>query len=268
MLGKLIKYEFKATSRILLPLYGALIVFAFINKLFMGDFFNNNDTFLGNLPRTIGMLVYISTMVATFVVTLFIIIQRYRTNLLSDEGYLMNTLPVKPSNNILSKLIVALVWTIVSGVIAVISIIILAYEKGLLLDIISSIPEFFNYIRYLAGNEGILTVIIMILFIFTWIIYSILIIYAALSIGSLFQKRKVLASFGGFILLIITTNIVLSIVSSQSMMKFESNLNNINKLTFKTMNTVMIITSITMIVFSIGYFLISNYILSKKLNLE
>ena len=37
MLRKLMKYEFKATARMLLPLYGALIGFAIINKLFIGN---------------------------------------------------------------------------------------------------------------------------------------------------------------------------------------------------------------------------------------
>ena len=120
MLGKLIKYEFKATGRLLIPLYGALIIFAFINKIFMGDFLYNSDTILGNIPQILAILIYVGIMVAIFVVTVFIIIQRYRTNLLCDEGYLMNTIPVKPWENILSKLVVALVWSIASIVISVI----------------------------------------------------------------------------------------------------------------------------------------------------
>ena len=36
MLGKLMKYEIKATGRTLIPLYIALLAFAIINKLFIG----------------------------------------------------------------------------------------------------------------------------------------------------------------------------------------------------------------------------------------
>ena len=123
MLGKLIKYEFKATGRLLIPLYGALIIFAFISKIFMGDFLYNSDSILGNIPQILAILIYVGIMVAIFVVTVFIIIQRYRTNLLCDEGYLMNTIPVKPWKNIASKLIVALVWGIASGIVSIISVI-------------------------------------------------------------------------------------------------------------------------------------------------
>ena len=36
MLGKLMKYEIKATARTLIPLYIALLAFAIINKIFIG----------------------------------------------------------------------------------------------------------------------------------------------------------------------------------------------------------------------------------------
>ena len=39
MLGKLLKYEFKATGRILFPLYCVLLAFAVIIKLFILIFF-------------------------------------------------------------------------------------------------------------------------------------------------------------------------------------------------------------------------------------
>ena len=35
MLGKLTKYEIKATARIFLPLYAGLLLFALINKVFI-----------------------------------------------------------------------------------------------------------------------------------------------------------------------------------------------------------------------------------------
>ena len=46
-------------------------------------------------------------MVAVMIVTLIIIIQRFYKNLLCDEGYLMNTLPMSVWKNITSKLVVA-----------------------------------------------------------------------------------------------------------------------------------------------------------------
>ena len=100
MLSKLMKYEFKATGRTLLPLYGALLGFALINRiLFRGSLDETiNETFgtIGNIANFISVFAYGCTMAAVFVVTFFVIVQRFYKNILGDEGYLMNTLPVKP----------------------------------------------------------------------------------------------------------------------------------------------------------------------------
>ena len=267
MLGKLIKYEFKATGRLLIPLYGALIIFAFISKIFMRDFFYNNDTILGNLPQIIAILVYVGIMVAIFVVTVFIIIQRYRTNLLCDEGYLMNTIPVKSWENILSKLIVALAWSIASIVVSVISIIILAYKKGLFTKIITTIPVFFNDVNKIAGTQGFLIILEIILMMIINLVFSILMIYASLSIGSLFQKQKILASFGAFIVLNIATNTIASMVQLPLMLGLDLTgvMNNSEITAVSIFIGVMLGISI---LFSVVYFIISNYILNKKLNLD
>ena len=49
MLGKLLKYEFKATGRLVLPLYGALLVFGLINKIFL-----ETEIGFGSASGTIG----------------------------------------------------------------------------------------------------------------------------------------------------------------------------------------------------------------------
>ena len=67
-------------------------------------------------------------MAAVFIVTFFVIIQRFYKNLLGDEGYLMNTFPVTTITNITSKLSIATFWNIVSGFVAVFSIIIMAFN--------------------------------------------------------------------------------------------------------------------------------------------
>lgn len=118
MLGKLIKYEFKATGRILLPLYGALLVFALINRLLfrssLDETINNTFGTIGGIANILSVFAYGCTMAAVFVVTFFVIVQRFYKNILGDEGYLMNTLPIKPYLNIINKILTSAIWTIVS----------------------------------------------------------------------------------------------------------------------------------------------------------
>lgn len=55
MLGKLMKYEFKATSRMLLPINGAMLLFALINRLFMElNFFQTGNMAISALAHRHG----------------------------------------------------------------------------------------------------------------------------------------------------------------------------------------------------------------------
>lgn len=96
MLGKLLKYELKATSRTFLPIYGALILVALGNRLFR----------MGNINLGFGLTtaILVGLFVALGVLTLMVTIQRFNRNLLGDEGYLMFTLPVGPNQLIFLSL--------------------------------------------------------------------------------------------------------------------------------------------------------------------
>ena len=71
MLGKLMKYEFKATGRLLVPLYVALMIFAIINKLFMGDMsaIDSSSTF-GTFIKVTTMIIYVVIMVYIYSYTI------------------------------------------------------------------------------------------------------------------------------------------------------------------------------------------------------
>jgi hypothetical protein len=69
--------------------------------------------------------------------TLIVLIQRFYKNLLGDEGYLMFTLPVQSWSHILSKLAVSMLWTVVSGGVALCSILFISSNN-------ISTPEFYK----------------------------------------------------------------------------------------------------------------------------
>ncbi len=90
MLGKLIKYEIKATARTFLPLFAALLISAGIYKLISAL-----SAKAPQAPEIISLILYNIILVGVFVMTFVVMVQRFYKNLLSDEGYLMFTLPVK-----------------------------------------------------------------------------------------------------------------------------------------------------------------------------
>lgn len=269
MLRKLMKYEFKATGRGLLPLYGALLGFALITRiLFKGGLDERiNDTFgtFGSIANMICVFAYGFTMAAVFVATFFIIVQRFYKNILGDEGYLMNTLPVKPYLNIINKIIVSLIWTIVSCFVALLSILILFATfdniSYFFINLQPALKE--TYIKY-GGMPYLICFEFCVLAIIQTV-KSITMLYASISIGHLFSKYKVLLSFAAFVAL----NIIANIINSTFMIIFVRD--NISVPTHPTQGFIQILLLLGMIgeiIYFAAYFFITNYILNHKLNLE
>ena len=78
----------------------------------------------GILASSVPML-FLILLVAVFVTSFIMMIIRFYKNLLTSEGYLMFTLPVSVSKLIWSKLIVIVIWMILSVIVGVIACLIL-----------------------------------------------------------------------------------------------------------------------------------------------
>ena len=266
MLSKLLKYEFKATGRIFLPLFLALLIFAGITRLFSAIGPEQWDT-----PAVISMIIYVTIMAGMFVMTLIMMIQRFYKNLLSDEGYLMHTLPVKPWKHIVSKLLVSMLWMIISLSAALISSLIIALKKGDLSEIIGDFAIFFHRAIEQYGASIYLLTFEIIISILISIASGILIVYASIALGHLSNRHKMLASFGAFIVLSTLSQILLTLIGLIPGTTNFANLH-ITPDNFAQMQSLLQWAIVSGIIFtgllSSAYFAITNIILSKRLNLE
>ena len=113
MLNKLLKYEFKATSK-LLPVGYLFIVIVFLLGLFAKNVFHAAVAY--TLPAILLLLGSIFVLIFTYVVT----ITRFYKSLFGSEGYLTQTLPVSKAQLLGSRIIVFVVWFI-AGTIAFIA---------------------------------------------------------------------------------------------------------------------------------------------------
>ena len=95
MLGKLIKYELRASGRLLLPIYGAVVIMGLISSIFikLRPDFSFGNRFL-TVAAVLSMILFFVLIVAAIIASYIFAIYRYKKNLLDSEGYLMNTLPV------------------------------------------------------------------------------------------------------------------------------------------------------------------------------
>lgn len=114
MLGKLMKHEFRYSLKLFCPIYIIYAVLAIVLKLMMTLSDGPLEEFAETIPFTMlsVMLVigFCLGMFALMLVAVFGNVLRYHKNLYTDEGYLMNTLPVPSWNHIVCKLLSGLIW--------------------------------------------------------------------------------------------------------------------------------------------------------------
>lgn len=198
MLKHLVKYEWKATSRVLMPVFGGVLLLALLNRLLWaghGAQLSTVDNMAG-LVQFLAMTAYILFICVSFVVTFVLLLQRFYKSLLGDEGYLMFTLPVTPAQNIWAKTIIAGIMCVLSGVTGVLSVLILASDVRFW----SQLGEIFGEgMRLLLRNahfpffalEGALLAIVSML-------ASILFLYLCIAIGHLAKRHRIAAAVGAY----------------------------------------------------------------------
>lgn len=273
MLGKLLKYEIKATSRWFLPLYVAIIFSAIINKFLfvtpiVNKAFEQNNSFVNimqGIISSVSMFLYVALFFGLFVATLIVVIQRFYKSLLGDEGYLMFTIPVKAWQNILNKLLVSMLWTFTSTVIGFGSILILV-PKEELKQLPYVVSDAFFEINQTLGAGGI---VLLIIFAILALIVSVMEIYTAISLGHLFNKYKLLLSFAMYLGLQTVAQFLALFIVALSMK--DINKPYVTDLTMQIgapFRQFFMIANIILVLYAAGYFFLTNYLLEKKLNLE
>lgn len=212
MLRKLMKYELKATARVMLPVYLALLVMTVVAKFFF--WMVNYGTNAMSLNRWvsagmgISMGLYVMVITAAIVMTFVIIVQRFYKNLFTDEGYLMNTLPVTNHQHILSKLLIASFWSIVCGIVITLSIIILVTNDINLFDFFRGVGNVLSQMTASETFHAWVAIIEFILLLLVSFVSSVLMIYVAIALGQLFNDHKILASFGIYIAITVALQII------------------------------------------------------------
>ena len=273
MLGKLIKYEFKACGRVFFPIYIGILVLAAANGLFNNynifQFENGGFSFSIGSIQNILILVLFALFVALFVLTIVLTIQRFKKNLLEDEGYLMFTLPVSSTNLILSKYLVALIFIVLSTIVAVLSFIFIGLLSGNVSfsDIMSIIRlEIFERLFEMQDlwKFALMRVVIFMILYSTFI----LTVYLSISVGQLpqFNKFRVVAGVIAFFLI----NMIISYIQNfinrfmENSYVYDDIMNGMT-FTFTTYDMIGFVLNILIIV---ALFMGTDWILNKKLNLD
>lgn len=248
MLGKLMKYEWKATGRVLLPIYGIFILTGLLTNIFL----STNLTRIG----VIAVSLFVAMAFVSIIMTIVLLVQRFGQNLLQDEGYLMFTLPVTATQLILSKLIVAVCWGIIGSIAGLLAGLLIAWDA----NVLHGLGEFFTQI-FPQYQSVFWMFVLAIVVSFAAFMLS---IYTSKSVGQLpvFSKHRRLVSLACFIAIYIVFGNVSSLLEQNTLLEFDT----MQKATdiLWPLGYSTLITA----VFGIILFFVTRYILKNHLNLE
>jgi len=199
MLGKLIKHEFKATARRMVPMLLILLGMTFIAR-FVLPVLGASDYKLVSFFYYIGLILYVLCFIAVGIVALLMLIERFRTHVLGNEGYSTMTMPVTAHQILWSKIIVFFVWFVVIGTAVTVSILFVEkVDSYQIRETIQQIVEYVTETENVALIHYILYFLESVALTFVTFTGTLLGIFASLMIGQQSAKAKMFVAVLVFI---------------------------------------------------------------------
>ena len=285
MLGKLTKHEFLACGRIAFPAYLIVLVLSVVGRFL--TWLTSREYFLNNIPLSFFKVIkllsslissaYTLIFLSLLILTVFMMIYRFYKNYFTDEGYLMLTLPTGTPSLIFSKLFNSWIWIFFSAVVAIVSLWItighfdqVSTSFANLWETIQNLIE--NHRDFLEDELGVplwLFVVELVILGFAYISNFLLSWYASVSFGMLISKKhKILGTLAGYFVLYMITTIIHFIYLGTITTIVPNYYEILNNSSGQALQIVVLGSTIIYVLFSCGYFALSNYILKHKLNLD
>ena len=274
MLRKLLKHEFRATGRIMLPLYLILLATA-IGANFSTRGLLETDLKVLDLLGGLLVMAFAVAIIAVCVMSMVVMVQRFYKNLLQDEGYVMMTLPVSVHQQVWSKLIVSAVWFALTLVVVCLACLIMAFDVELVQQIAAGFRELFqeiyrNLSTYYAIN-GTAIVAEFLVLCFVGCCAMCLQFYAALAIGHSFPNHKMAWSVLWFFLI----QFIMQFLGGMGIMLLDESwfhhlllgwTDNISAMASVHLGMVTVILG--EVVYGAVFYILTTYFFKKRLNLE
>ena len=274
MLRKLLKHEFRATGRIMLPLYLILLATAiganFSTRGLLETDYQVLDLLGGLLVVAFGVAI-----VAVCVMSMVVMVQRFYKNLLQDEGYVMMTLPVSVHQHIWSKLIVSAVWFALTLIVVGLACLIVAADVKVIHQIAEGLGQLLGELcrhltAYYAINGTALAVEFLVLC-FVGCCAMCLQFYASLAIGHSFSSHKMAWSVLWFFVTMFTMQFL---GGSGIVLLDESWLHNLllgwtdNISGMAAMHLSMVCLILGEVLYGAIFYFLTTYFLKRRLDLE
>lgn len=264
MLTKLVKHEFRATSRVMLPMFLALLVLSALANVSIRILDTNPNTFLNTLSALI-MTAFGIFIFATCLMSIILMVQRFYHNLLTDEGYLMFTLPTSIHKLVWSKIIVSVVWFVVTFIAVCLSGLIASFRLKYFSNFINVFQHIFqlNINAYYTLNS-VAFILEFLIFIFLACAATCLLFYAAMSVGHSFANHKLLLSVVFFFVFEFASQFIITLAAIPF-----GNLNfHVTMSTIGQVHSIFWVLIVCCLIYCAVFYIITTIFLRKRLNLE
>lgn len=276
MLKKLIRHEWSETFKIpclglltFLILSGICALYFFLSPALTADVELN----VGNLFLFISYA-FISAALS-LLITVYLGI-RYYKNLYTDEGYLMHTLPVPAWMHLTAKTINGVFWCYVLSLVTTVTVLpvtVIALPKiGYLAP--EEVAEIRTVCLMLLGNSLPELLFYFIPYLVSSVLFSVLLLYAAISLGQLFGKHRVFSSIICYLGLNALTSAVVSAfmvpgLTGMIITRIPDATEDAMTLVFPTlMDTIFLASLPAHLLLAAACFVLCHYLLKKNLNLD
>lgn len=268
MLKKLLKYDLKAINKYFMPMSIFFLAYSLIATLF---FQIGNDKSKSELHHLIVILIiaaFIIMIIAYCVITQGLIVVNFFKSMVTDTGYLTHTLPVKKSTLILSKTIASMITFIISGIVMLLC---LAAFFDLPRNFSNLYPDIIDFVHIVTETLGagvtIMTIITSLLLLLASLLYAISVYFVSIALGQLINHHKIIASLLSYFILTLLLQVIFMVIFSTS----NTTINSISAL--KNLDTTIIPLylgwhALLTTIFATGFLFLTNWIFSKKLNLD
>lgn len=277
MLGKLIKHELRGSGRTMLPFILVSLFLSVMAGLSMRAMEHQQDYSWFNILFGIVIFLFVAGLMAVCIMSVVVVINRFRQNLLGDEGYLMFTLPVSVDQHIWAKLIVSAIWFLATALTCMLAVVLVLLCNVRTFDVNwSEVGYVMGELGRVIREFGILHIVgycleLLVMF-FAGVCVSCLTFYCAMAIGYSFANRKVLLSVLAFFGLDIFFSMVQSalIAALNGMPGVERFLDNLDLSQIGTagsVHIVMLCWILYLAVYAAVLYIPTRLLLKKKLNL-
>lgn len=265
MLGKLMKYEWKATWKLLLSanaLTLAMTILAWCMVRILER--PNSDFAMMDFTAIMVLLTYVGSMFAVSVGTAIYLIHRFYTSTYGDQGYLLHTLPVDTHHIIIAKVLASAAWVMINTVFIYLSVIFLLATSFEAFDVMMNGMK--DTLEYLGAEKITAFTVIMTLIAFVFSVFAeVLKVGACISLGQLSSNHKLMMSFAWFVVIYIVERVISGIYFALQIAFYRGLSNKHYSSAFDNQWETSLIAGI---ISCVVYYLLNWYVMSRKLNLD